>query len=532
MGGDRPPGSETAPSGDASAVLLCADLASGPARIDLTALSGALGRRPGHAFVSVPGELCREPRLVTAGVRSSTANRVVVACGAGPSFHADMAAHARRGGAFLGAIEVVDLVPVPDADGHRVLSEAGATIGAALARVQNFNPALPLVEGPSTGMALSRRSLFTLTRPIGRPVATRAAGRCEAGTLCSLCAKACPTGAISTGAGGPQVETGSCTGCGICVTTCGSGRFVVPGAALGQLEAALQIVARDAAGSPGGRGVALVCRHARRRAWLGSGWLPVVLPSLEMVTLGWPLQILASGPCPVALAPCAAPSCTAHAELLAGCCEALFRRPGRVGERPGPIDVGPAGLPDASKVRLVRRAGPPARISLAEPMATLQALRTFAGCFDQEPSFRLVNAASPLGAVSLRSSGCTLCGACAVACPRSALSVVEEPDGPGGSTTKLTFSAADCVACGRCVAACPESVLDVARALRGEAVEGVLVTLAEAAARRCTSCGGPLPSGQLADNVILRLAASHPRLAEQLKGRCPRCRAGTPARPG
>jgi ferredoxin len=525
---------EAVPPGGPAVVLLCADLATRPGRIDLGALAEALRKRPGHPAVLMPGELCSQPRLVARALVSTGAARVVVACRAGTSCHPEIAGHARRGGALLGAIEIVDMTfspgaGSPAAGAQRLQADAEATVAAALARVQGMGSGFHLVEGPSTAVARSRRSLFSLTRPLGKPVATLVAGSCGDGGACALCAQVCPAGAIATVKEGPRVDIGRCTGCGACVTACPSNRFVVPGAALGQLASALESLSRDAAGPPGGRGVALVCRDAKRRPSLGSGWLALVLPSLEMLTLGWLLQAKAQGVGPVALVPCGPGPCELHAMVLADCYERLVEHLGAPGGLTGRVDVGAPG-PAGEAAVAGRRQGPAdsGRVSLEEPAATLQALKALGGKGDQSQPYRLAHAGSPVGSVSLASSGCTLCGACALACPRCALAFTSQPDGQGLECTRLSFSPVACNACGLCATACPESVLVVDRVLTSDAANGAYVGLAEAAARKCASCGEPLPLGELTARIGVRLATSHPTLAAQLGRKCPSCLVGAP----
>jgi ferredoxin len=167
-------------------------------------------------------------------------------------------------------------------------------------------------------------------------------------------------------------------------------------------------------------------------------------------------------------------------------------------------------------------------VSLEEPLATLQALKALGSNRAQTQPYRLGHPGSPVGSVSLAPSGCTLCGACALACPRCALAVTSQPDGQGLDSTRLSFSPAACTACGLCVTACPESVLVVDRILTSDAANGALVCLAEAAARKCASCGVPLPPGEFTAAIRARLAASHPTLAAQLGRKCASCLVGAP----
>ena len=59
------------------------------------------------------------------------------------------------------------------------------------------------------------------------------------------------------------------------------------------LEAAADVLVEDARRL--GLGVAIVCSHAALKVTLGGLWLALEVPSLEMVTAGWLLQVVAAG---------------------------------------------------------------------------------------------------------------------------------------------------------------------------------------------------------------------------------------------
>jgi len=98
------------------------------------------------------------------------------------------------------------------------------------------------------------------------------------------------------------------------------------------------------------------------------------------------------------------------------------------------------------------------------------------------------DAASPLGVLACDAERCTLCGACAAACPTTALRLEE-----GVDATALHHDPAGCVACGRCVRACPEHALDVRRGIDLARLAVGAVELAHAEREACTRCGADLP---------------------------------------
>ena len=86
------------------------------------------------------------------------------------------------------------------------------------------------------------------------------------------------------------------------------------------------------------------------------------------------------------------------------------------------------------------------------------------------------------------SEECTLCGACARACPSDALKVVEE-----GGVLRLEFSHQLCVGCGTCGEICPEGAVKISRSLNPHLLRsGEFIELTRDEIARCRGCGAPL----------------------------------------
>ncbi len=108
-------------------------------------------------------------------------------------------------------------------------------------------------------------------------------------------------------------------------------------------------------------------------------------------------------------------------------------------------------------------------------------------------------AGSPFGEVVVDAGKCTLCLACAGACPESALM-------DGGETPALRFLERNCVQCGLCERTCPEEAISLnARLLVGPAARETRV-LNEAQPFHCVSCGKPFGTRQMVDAMMGRLA--------------------------
>ncbi len=149
-------------------------------------------------------------------------------------------------------------------------------------------------------------------------------------------------------------------------------------------------------------------------------------------------------------------------------------------------------------------------IGLREPEATAAAAVLLAAP-DAVPAFDAP--ASPLGRLDLDPERCTICGACAVACPTDALSLDDgcpadapslddgRADAPSLESvlgaSGLRHDPAACVGCGRCAAVCPESALTVRRGIDVERLRRGPFALARREHERCATCGAELAPRQL-----------------------------------
>ncbi len=108
-------------------------------------------------------------------------------------------------------------------------------------------------------------------------------------------------------------------------------------------------------------------------------------------------------------------------------------------------------------------------------------------------------AGSPYGEVVVDAKKCTLCLACAGACPESALM-------DGGEAPMLRFLERNCVQCGLCERTCPEGAITLsARLLLTPAVRETR-TLNETQPFHCVTCGKPFGTKLMVDAMLGRLA--------------------------
>jgi len=115
------------------------------------------------------------------------------------------------------------------------------------------------------------------------------------------------------------------------------------------------------------------------------------------------------------------------------------------------------------------------------------------------PAAIALPAGSPFGQVVVDAGKCTLCLACAGACPESALM-------DGGETPALRFLERNCVQCGLCERTCPEDAITLEpRLVVGPAAREVRV-VNEAQPFHCISCGKPFGTRQMVDAMTGRLS--------------------------
>ncbi len=106
---------------------------------------------------------------------------------------------------------------------------------------------------------------------------------------------------------------------------------------------------------------------------------------------------------------------------------------------------------------------------------------------------------APFGEVMVDARGCTLCLACASACPASALQ--------GGSDSPLLrFIEANCVQCGLCVSTCPEQVITISpRLLLDAEARRTARTLHEEQPFLCLECGKPFATQKIIETMQRKL---------------------------
>jgi len=439
------------------------------------------GRVPAAAdppsTATVVDDLCERPAAAAAALREADADRVVLGlCERRPS--GELVSALVRAGAAPFGIETVALGARPPEEAARLIAGARAKL-VALSADERGRPVLR--QG-----GMSRRTLFS---PGGvmtyAPVAALDETACAGTARCSLCVERCPEDAIAVTLPLPTIDPGACTACGLCVPGCPQGALRLSGAATVQTEAQLEEL------MPGATGIVFACRKADADA--PPGWALVELPTLALLTSGWILQVRARD-VDVRLAPCGS-ACCAGAPAVEELADRVLLE---------------NGAPRATR---------PERIRLTEPYATAEAIRHLV----PPGSTAVIEAeASPLGLLTLDRERCTLCGACATACPTEALRLDEATE-----ETVLRLRADACIGCSRCATACPEQALDVRPGIDFARLQQDAVDLVRAPRETCDACGADLPPGPMRR----RLREILPELAGAPLELCARCATTAAASP-
>ena len=524
------PGS-AAPVPAPATVLLCSDIVGPrPGEFSPELICAGLRRSTPEVRVFVVPDLCSRSSGLPAGMPALGNGRVVVGCRRGRAKRPRIMGVLRAAGVHGALTQVVDLAPGEGARPHEVVEQSVAKLRAALARVSCTDISAPVAETavPLGTARFSRRNLFSLGYLAGHPVAGWRGDHCGGRGASRPCVQACPYQALSLAGPRISVEGASCTGCGACVAACRSGAMSLDGTSMAELAAAAGTLVEDACRL--GLGVAVVCSAAVTDVPLGGPWLALEVPSLEMVSTGWVLQIVAAGARATALG-CGEKACTGRARELTRLAAAVVSQvaPGRRHLVVGPGDRSRAGLGGELGVDASPLGRPRSAVLLHEPEATVQALSALT---EQPGPWRLESPVAPLGEIVIDGERCSACECCVTACPTGAISA---SDGPGRGTLVLEFEPSACPACGACVSSCPEGAVSLRRAIGSSCLAAGRQAVAEVARfDRCVSCGKPVGEGVVTRVVAAKLVASHPEIAGRLRGhdRCPGCLLTMPGRTG
>jgi ferredoxin len=375
---------------------------------------------------------------------------------------------------------------------------------------------------------------------------------------CSACIDVCSASAIRSDAsrkgkakgelaGGVIVEPHLCVGCGACSTVCPSGAmtFGYPGPEVQgkRLRTALQAYTQA-----GGRQAALLLHSEAagtraldelgRAARAGAGVqglparvLPLALWHTASVGIDLWLAAVAQGASQVwvLLTEEEAPEYRQALTEQMAVAQAVLSGLGYAGEHFKLLDWRDARDLQAldqslrsAPAQTVARAGTFA--AQADKRATLDLAIEHLLAQAPQPAdeVALPAAGAPFGTLVVDGNKCTLCLSCVSACPEGALA--DNPDKP-----QLKFIEKNCVQCGLCASTCPEDAITLQPRLwladSGKARKNARV-LAEMEPYRCIRCSKPFGTLRAIENMVTKLAghsAFQGAAAERLK-MCGDCR--------
>lgn len=339
---------------------------------------------------------------------------------------------------------------------------------------------------------------------------------------CSKCIDVCSTHAISAAGDKVSVDPHLCMGCGACASVCPSGAmsFQFPRVADRGAQIKALLSAYRAAG---GRDACILFHNGTdgrdllaRSAASGRG-LParvIALESWHVASIGMDLLLgaVALGACQVAVLS-AGSEAPEYSRSLAGeidLAQSIVSALGYSGRHFALVETGDPEVAVAALESLAPAAIPPTAATFAlssDKRTAVEFAVEHLARHAPVPTQQIALAAgAPFGEVVVDKAKCTLCLACAGACPESALM-------DGADVPALRFLERNCVQCGLCERTCPEGAISLnARLLLSPAVREARV-LNETEPFHCISCGRPFGTTQMVDVMLGRLAG-HPMFAD------------------
>jgi ferredoxin len=498
-------------------IVICGDIGAPPVALRLGELAAQLRRGLSGVTPLVLPEICQAPQALVEALAAIEPKRVVVGCRADPQRHRELRACLRRAGAAPAGTEIVDLRTADGCSEKVALEQSVTLLSAAAARGAAAEVAASVRERTSLSVGgVSRRSLLRGVNTARHFVAVWRPGRCTTGATCTACVLACPHGALRRAAGRVVVDGDKCSGCGVCVAACRSAAFALPGAEIEGLSAAAAVLVAAVRRNGSADGVSITCRHAKSLPLVGGAWLPLRVPSIEMVTAGWLLQLVSVG-VNVRVLGCEDEDC----ETRVGDLERFVRDiKGRLGFSDGGPVFGEAPAGQESMPAVSVPWGD--RIELREPDATMQALSALGALGPGRTPWRVEGPGCSLGVVRVDPAGCSLCEVCVGVCPTGAFA--SERNGSG--LHRLSVDSSRCTGCEACVSSCPEAVITLEKAVDGAVLSKRRHVVATGPAVSCERCGAPLVAAPSQAALRRRLAGSHPNLTAGSTRICADCRLG------
>ncbi len=337
-------------------------------------------------------------------------------------------------------------------------------------------------------------------------------------TGCNKCIDICSANAISSAGDIVKVDPHLCMGCGACATVCPSGAMSYQYPLVADRGAQLKTLLntyRVAAKGQGSPPVVLFHNATDERdaivalAKSGMGLPANMLPLETWHVASTGLDVLlgaiayGAGHVVVLAAGSEAPQYidALKAEMALG--ETILHALGFAGSYFSLLQTGDGVNFDAALQNIVpgETVSVPAGFNLSnDKRGTLEfAIEHFMRYAKTMPAQIPLPSGSLFGAVVVDKQKCTMCMACAGACPESALM-------DGGDVPQLKFLERNCVQCGLCEKTCPENAISLFSRLLLNDTRKAAVVLNDAEPFDCISCGKAIGTRQMIDNMLGKLA--------------------------
>ena len=533
-------------------VVVCGDQLDGSMRAALSSSIGTASGEPemGDAVqVVVIEQLCAHPeRLAAFYERHRPLALVAAACSLGAARAAlDAAVGA---GADTARVVARSLAAALARDAAERTFVVAASFRAWSCRARALSGAPLAGHRPwRSGEPLDRRSLLGVWRGQPSTAARIDPGLCAGAYRCGRCLRDCPNAAIRVSGSGslPEVDPLECVSCGRCVATCPSHAVSMPGADLDGIAAEL-----DSLLAEGLRDISVACERggmacdhpstcatgtgAAGTGAPGTGAPGTGAPGTGAAGTGAPgtgaaLSGLAGAipeaeifvPCVAMLGPgvrILLSRAGVQADIAAcrecpsgGIVDATARFAGRLADALGADSHDTAGEPLRATASALAWYEPAATHTVVTTVATHVSGAKMSG--DDGDALGhggnkgvMLDPGAATFVVRVDGALCSVCGACALACPTAAIVYDSEAQ---VLEQVLEVDPWRCVGCGRCVTVCPESAVSVERGVGMDAVltgpSPVAVAPFPQTGPGCSQSGGSVSSDPLVAAVQRRLAA-------------------------
>ena len=270
---------------------------------------------------------------------------------------------------------------------------------------------------------------------------------------CNRCLDACATQAITSQGDKIAVDPHLCQGCGGCVMTCPSGAlryaYPTPKDMLEGLRAALHAYCRESDHAPAVLFYAAECAPVINAAHLPPHILPIAVEEAGVAGIEMWFATLAYGAGQVTVY-ADNPGIAAIAKAQLDTAHALLDALGLSTEAVAEVEE----LSALAELPPPTALAPPAQFAADSDKRHIffMAFNHFVAQATLADELIPLPQGAPFGEIKVDGGACTLCMACAGACPVSAIRA-------GNTAPRLTFVEENCLQCGLCAATCPEDAI-------------------------------------------------------------------------